>query len=212
MSNFPEQRVHDQILKRSDSFRSTARLSVDSDVDLSQSCTTCCGHLTHCTSPALRDLANSTTGDIKSHARDTIFDNSSVVRALSADRPHGLFVLLPYAEQGTPIAAVGRLPPTNKAPGKSTRVTLLSLQVIAPLLEIEPDHCIAWTMPLRLSLVAEWRKRYRLCAVCNQQEGGGDEKPEIMQSTSLNGQERTAARNHLATIILWGGPYANAIC
>jgi hypothetical protein len=46
----------------------------------------------------------------------------------------------------------------------------LSFEVVTSLSEIDPNHAVARTMPLRLGFVAEWRKRDRLRAACTAQD------------------------------------------
>src|ERR1700761_1757743 len=73
----------------------------------------------------------------------------------------GLRKLLARADQRTAIETAARLFPADKAAVEATAVELLSLRIIFDLVEVEPDHGIAWAMPLRLVLIAKGRQRKR---------------------------------------------------
>ena len=56
------------------------------------------------------------------------------------------------------VTTVPGLVPANEAAGISRRVAPLSLQVIAPCSEIEPDDRVPGAMALRLGFIAKWRE------------------------------------------------------
>ena len=71
-----------------------------------------------------------------------------------------------------PITAVAGFIPAHEAPGMTQCVAPLSFEIVTSLSEIEPNHGVARTMPLRLGFVAEWRKRDRLRATGTTQDEG----------------------------------------
>ena len=70
--------------------------------------------------------------------------------------------VLPQSQERAPVAAIPGLLPAYEAARKSRRVAFLTLHVIAPSSEIEPDDRVLGTMALRLGLIAERRK-----SLCN---------------------------------------------
>ncbi len=54
--------------------------------------------------------------------------------------------------------------------GMTLCVVPLSFEVVTSLSEIDPNHAVARTMPLRLGFIAEWRERDRLRAACTAQD------------------------------------------
>ncbi len=66
---------------------------------------------------------------------------------------------LPDPKQGAPKAGGAGFVLTNKTSRATPSVSLLPLEVIKPLAEIEPDNGIAGTMTLRLRFISKWSKR-----------------------------------------------------
>jgi hypothetical protein len=63
---------------------------------------------------------------------------------------------LTKSQQRAAKAAGSGLLATYKTPRTPSPVAILSLEVIDPLLKIEPDDSITGTMPLRLAFIAKW--------------------------------------------------------
>src|SRR5213595_3744231 len=69
-------------------------------------------------------------------------------------------------------------------------VVPLSFEVVTSLSEIDPNHGVARTMPLRLGFVAEWRKRDRLRAACTaQDERSGQQRNRKPKQPSMAGKQ-----------------------
>jgi hypothetical protein len=66
---------------------------------------------------------------------------------------------LPDSKQGAPEAAGASFLPTNEAARAATPVSLLSLEVIGLLAEIEPDNRITGTVTLRLRFITKRSER-----------------------------------------------------
>jgi hypothetical protein len=83
---------------------------------------------------------------------------------------------LPQSEYRTPITALAGFIPAHEAPGVAQCVAPLCFEIVTSLSEIEPNHGVARTMPLRLGFVAEWRKRDRLHATGTTQDERSDQQ------------------------------------
>jgi hypothetical protein len=112
---------------------------------------------------------------------------------------------LPQSEYRTPITALAGFIPAHEAPGMAECVAPLSFEIVTSLSEIEPNHGVARTMPLRLGFVAEWRKRDRLHA----------RAPHRMREATSNGTESLNNRppcSHWRPICLSPGETASFRC